>query len=262
MKNNVKGAIGLSVLGGLACGWAAANDVALVGGETSVVLDTATLAAAASLELSSVGDDVLVPGKLPGSVAFEITPRDAAVLPTTFAYSTQDFLGTFSGTIEHRGEVRFNADSVVVGDFTIGYDAARAGTLGGAASGFFVESTTGIAAILFDVGAPSTLGASALGLEIGADLLVSPEFGQFLFDNALSASNLAGADVGDAFVHATTGCSGVDLNDDGFVHADDITAFVDAFLAGDPAADLDGSGGVNLDDISAFVDRFVECGTP
>ncbi|HMP07758.1 MAG TPA: hypothetical protein PJ982_15515, partial [Lacipirellulaceae bacterium] len=92
----------------------------VVGGQTSVVLDTATLSAAASLTLSGVSPDVIAPGTLPGSVAFAITPRSAAVLPTTFAYDlTFPAAGSFSGTIEHQGSVFFNADAVEVGDFTI-----------------------------------------------------------------------------------------------------------------------------------------------
>ena len=119
-----------------------------------------------------------------------------------FAPHAADFFGTFAGTIEHTGSVFFNSDAVEVGNFTIGFDAARAGTLGGNASGFYVESTAGIAAILFDVASPSTLVPGATDLTIEADLLVSPEFGTFLFDNALSMANLQGADVGDAKVRA------------------------------------------------------------
>lgn len=174
---------------------ASAKTVFVAGGQTSVLLDTQTLEAAAGLTLSGVSSDVIAPGSLgAGSVAFGINPRDAAVLPTTFAYDPDDFLGTFGGTIEHAGSVFFNSGSVEVGDFTIGFDAARAG---GAASGFFVESNAGITAILFDVGAPSTLVAGATELVIGADLLVSPEFASFLGD-----TQLTGADVGDARVEA------------------------------------------------------------
>lgn len=177
--------------------------VDIVGGQTNVLLDTATLSAAASLDLSGVSGPVIAPGNLgANSVAFPINARDAASLPTTFSYDSSDFLGTFGGTIEHEGSVLFNNDTVEVGNFTIGFDAARAGTLGGNASGFFVESTTGIAAILFDIAAPSKLDATDSSLTIAADLLVSPEFGSFLFDNSLSSTNLQGADVGDALVQA------------------------------------------------------------
>lgn len=185
----------------LACTAGAHAGVAEVtGGQTSVLLDTGTLSSAASLDLSGVSPDVNAPGDLgPDSVAFGINPRDAVSLPTTFTYDPGDFLGSFAGTIEHTGSVLFNADSVEVGNFTIGFDGAR---VGGDRSGFFVESTTGVSAILFDVANPSTLDATASSLTIGADLLVSSEFAGFLSDNGLAQSDLTGADVGDALVQA------------------------------------------------------------
>ena len=178
----------------------AAAQVDVTGGQTSVLLDTATLSAAASLDLSGVSGDVIAPGALGAdSVAFGINPRNASSLPTTFSYDPNDFLGTFSGTIEHTGSVFFNSNTVEVGDFTIAFDAAR---VGGVRSGFFVASTTGISAILFDVGAPSTLDATASSLTIGADLLVSAEFAGFLLDNQLASADLTGAVVGSALVQA------------------------------------------------------------
>lgn len=179
----------------------------VTGGQTSVLLDTATLSAAASLDLSGVSSDVIAPGNLgAGSVAFGINARDAASLPTTFSYDSSDFLGTFGGTIEHTGSVFFNSDTVEVGNFTIGFDAAR---VGDNRSGFFVESTTGIAAILFDVAAPSQLDATDSSLTIAADLLVSAEFAGFLTANGLASSDLTGADVGDALVQAVPAPGGV-----------------------------------------------------
>ena len=189
----------------LSAGLAGAQPVSVIGGQTNVALDFDTLSAAASLDLSGVSSDVIAPRNIPDSVAFSINSRSAPSLPTTFSYDPSDFLGSFSGTIEHTGSVFFNNDTVEVGNFTIGFDANRAV---GANSGFFVESTTGIAAILFDIGAPSTLNPGSSELEIGADLLVSAEFGSFLFDNGLSATNLAGADVGDALVQATVPAPG------------------------------------------------------
>ena len=189
----------------LSAGLAGAQPVSVIGGQTNVALDFDTLSAAASLDLSGVSSDVIAPRNIPDSVAFSINSRSAPSLPTTFSYAPSDFLGSFSGTIEHTGSVFFNNDTVEVGNFTIGFDANRAV---GANSGFFVESTTGIAAILFDIGAPSTLNPGSSELEIGADLLVSAEFGSFLFDNGLSATNLAGADVGDALVQATVPAPG------------------------------------------------------
>lgn len=182
---------------------ASATMVDVVGGQTNVLLDTALLGQVANLNLSSVSSDVIIPGNLgPLSVAFPINPRNAVLpdLATTFSYDSANFLGTFSGTIEHGGVIRFNNDTIEVGDFTIGFDAARAGTLGGLASGFFVRDNASLGAILFDVGNPTTLIATETELTVGADALVSPEFGQFLFTNGFSLTNLAGADVGDALV--------------------------------------------------------------
>lgn len=183
---------------GVLTGAASAGLIDVTGGQTSVLLDTDTLASAASLNLSGVSSDVIAPGELgDGSVAFAITSREAMMLPTTFSY--EPGLSDFSGTIEHSGSVFFNADSVEVGNFTIGYDAGR---VGDGRSGFFVESTAGIAAILFDIAAPSLLDATSAGLVIEADLLVSAEFAGFLVSNGLASADLTGADVGDARVNA------------------------------------------------------------
>lgn len=205
MKTRTTGLLAIAAVTGTALG----APVDITGGQTSVLLDTATLSSAASLELSGVSPDVIAPGNLgDGSVAFGINARDAASLPTTFSYDSDDFLGTFGGTIEHSGSVFFNDDTVEVGDFTIGFDAMR---VGGDRSGFFVASTTGISAILFDVANPSTLEATASSLEIQADLLVSSEFAQFLLDNQLASADLTGADVGDALVQAVPAPGGVAL---------------------------------------------------
>ncbi len=192
---------------------ARAANVEIKGGQTSVLLDTATLSSAASLNLSGVSAGVISPGALPGSVAFPINSRTATApaLPTTFKYDSSNFLGSFSGSIEHTGSVFFNANAVEVGNFTIGFDAARAGTLAGAASGFYVASTKGISAILFDVENPTTLTPTSSSLTVAADLLVSPEFAGFLQSNNLATANLAGADVGDALVQAVPEPSSVTL---------------------------------------------------
>ena len=159
------------------------------------MLDTALLESAAGLTISGTSDEVIVPGNIStDSVAFGINSPSATapLLPTTFSYDSDDFLTTFSGTIEHLGSVFFNTDTVEVGNFTIGFDGARASAT---TSGFFVESTVGISAILFDVAPPTALSATATDLTIAADLLVSPDFAGFLNDTGLT-----GVDVGDALV--------------------------------------------------------------
>lgn len=188
---------GLVLIG---AGYSNAQVVEVVGGKTSVALNFDLLESAASLELSSVTADVIAMGTLDNSVAFPINSRTADTLPTTFAFDPADFTGTLSGAIEHKGSVLFNMDTVEVGDFKIEFDTARTGTLGGAGTGFYVASTTGIQANLFDVVNLGPVEPSFSGLTVGADLAVSPEFGSFLFDNGLSASNLEGAVVGAALI--------------------------------------------------------------
>lgn len=171
-----------------------ASAVTVAGGVTSVLLDTNLLSTAAGLTLSSATGTV--GGSLPGSVGFTINPTTAPTLPTTFEYTSGNFPGgPFSGEINHTGSVLFNGDTVEVGNFRIGFDGNRAS---GSASGFFVESTTGVAAILFDIGVTGIGEASDTALQIDGDLLVSPEFATFLGDQALT-----GADVGDAQVNAS-----------------------------------------------------------
>ncbi|MEM1166448.1 MAG: hypothetical protein AAGI30_09195 [Planctomycetota bacterium] len=181
----IVGAVVASALSGQAL----AIDV--IGGQTSVLLDTGLLSSAAGLDLSGVSPGVGAGELGDGSVAFSINSRTFAPLPTTFTYT--DGLATFGGTIEHLGSVFFNADAVEVGNFTIGFDQSRADS---GLSGFFVASTTGVAATLFDI-VPTVDQADAGGLVISGDLLVSAEFASFLGDDGL-----AGADVGDALVNA------------------------------------------------------------
>ena len=98
-----------------------ADMVEVVGGQTSVLLDLELIGSVTDLVLTGVSDDTIVPGNLgPDSVAFAITSPDAASNPTTFMYDTDDFFGTFSGVIGHRGTITFN-DSITLGNL----DAAR-----------------------------------------------------------------------------------------------------------------------------------------
>ncbi len=178
---------------------ALADTVEVTGGMTSVALNS-DLLASLGLSIGSLSDEVINPGSLPGSVAFPINPRDAAApaLPTTFTYDPADFLGTFAGTIEHSGVIFFDDGGetpVPVGNFTIGFDAGR---VQGDASGFYVRSTFGLEGVLYDVGQPSTLDASASSLTVQAPLLVSPELSVVLVDN----DSLAGTLAGEALIQA------------------------------------------------------------
>ena len=118
-----------------------------------------------------------------------------ATTDSDFRYDHADGAVTpLGGEIVHRGRVSFNGGDLVVGGFTIAYDAARAA---GEASGYFVSDTLGDGGVLFDLGSvDATAGARFLRLA-DADLLVAPEFAATLGD-----ASLAGADVGDAGVFA------------------------------------------------------------
>ena len=184
---------------------AQAATVSLVeGGQTSVLFGNGALPSL-GLAIAGIDTDTLAPGSLgPFSVAFPITSRDAAVLPTTFEYDGSLF-APFAGTIEHAGEVELtdaatNTASITVGDFTIGYDASR---IGDDRSGFFVKDNVDVGAVLFDIGATTAIiEAFDEVLVISADLLVSQELSDALNELGLIEFDASGVDAGMALVVA------------------------------------------------------------
>lgn len=170
----------------------AAGSSRVVGGTTSVTLDTATLSAAASLNVSSINGTATAAGGF--GVGFNIEE------PTSLRYGLNSGFDLRGGEIRHTGTVSFNTDSITVGDFAIGFDAARAT---GSASGFFIADTVSGLGILFDIANPGVTAATNSLQIANVDLLVSPEFAQTLLDLNLATTDLTGADVGDAQVDAT-----------------------------------------------------------
>ncbi len=163
-------------------------------GTTSVFLDLPLLESAAGITL--VGSDSEgTPFSDDFQIGFSITEN------TDFSYEAEPF-APVGGTIEHSGTITLGVGEaeVTVGEFSIGFDAARVSET---ASGFFVADTTDDALnleVLFDVGAPGNVAADSESLTVsGSDLLVSPELAE-----ALGASELAGADVGDTRIDATS----------------------------------------------------------
>jgi hypothetical protein len=151
--------------------------------QTNVSLDPNALSSI-GLFVGGFSPEVIIPGALgSGSVAFPISPRTGNQ-PTSFFYEP-GFFAPFGGSIEHTGLIFFNLmeGQFAVGNLSIGYDESRAV---GAKSGFFVESTFesfySVAEILFDIETPSSLTAQEDSLSIVADLLVSPELAQLLYD--------------------------------------------------------------------------------
>ncbi len=175
-------------------GVASADMVDVVGGQTSVLLDLELIGSVTDLVLTGVSEDVILPGNLGAdSVAFAITPPGAASGPTTFGYDSDDFFGTFSGVIGHRGTLTFN-ESITLGNFDIGYDADLAAFTvsdtffdgSGLGALFAVEITD--AAPLVDT------------FDVTGDLLITANFASILLDLGLTNTDLTGADVGDAWV--------------------------------------------------------------
>ena len=197
----------LAALATLALLWgppdvARAATVNVTGGQTSIAFDTAALTTAGLTVSGSTG--VNDPGDIPNSLGFPINPRDAAVRPTTFSYDPTDFANTHTGNIEHSGTVQFNGNPALdAGDLTIAFDANRAGTLNGNASGYFVQTNTGGGGILFDLGTPTNLNATDTSLTIDANVLASPEFAQALLGSQTTTTDVTGSVLGTAHIAAT-----------------------------------------------------------
>lgn len=167
---------------------AQAATLQLNSGVTNVILNTTTLSSV-GLELTGTNGIVIDPAlDVPTGFAlagFPITPA------TNFTFSDANGFTPLGGTIEHSGTITFN-NSVTVGNFSIGFDQARASRI---TSGFFVRDTASLGAILFDVAPPSRLALTSSSLSLAATLLVSAEFAGFLGNTALT-----GAEVGSASI--------------------------------------------------------------
>ena len=175
---------------------ASADVVGIVGGQTNVTLDFELLSAAAGLNLSGITTGTLITED-PGTVGFVITPPNAFDGPSTFGYDSDDFGGTFGGAIQHRGGVLFNDDSILVGNFGIGFDG-----------GWFVDSNAGLEGRLFDVEITSA-DPTAGTFDVTGLLSVSEFFAGVLFDLGLADSDLTGAVVGSASIEGYMSSSAV-----------------------------------------------------
>ncbi len=178
-------------------------------GTTTAVLNPALIESAAGLQLTGANSTAAPLLTAPPGFAaagFSILPS------TTFAFTFENGFVPVSGTIEHSGSVTFvttrgNAlpvgTAVTVGNFSIGYDPARASAGPDGRSGFFIRDTFSNLGILFDLSNPGQVTFNSGNLTIGStNLLVSSEFNSFLNSAGLATSNLAGAAVGFAQTNA------------------------------------------------------------
>ncbi|MEO1091497.1 MAG: hypothetical protein AAFX81_12725 [Pseudomonadota bacterium] len=174
---------------------AVAKAVQVIGGETRVALDFATLESAANLTLAGVTPAVNTDTGGNG-VGFSINGPDVApgARPSTFNYDPADPLNTLAGSIEHRGSVLFNEEAIIVGNFSIT-------SAGG--NRFEVADNVGLNIVLFDAIADlSTIVADNRSLFVAGDLAVSAAFADLLETAGLAGTNLAGATVGSFQVDA------------------------------------------------------------
>ena len=173
-----------------------AAPVVVTGGQSTITLDAEVLASGG---LTLVGT---------GPFIMQIAPRDANEFPTTFAYDTEDFDATASGKIDHFGQIQVSPSDpevfVPIESVTIFRDRSREGSLGGKASGYFVQNNPVVGPVidLFDLATFDTLSAGETALTIEADLLIAPEFAAFLLENGLTTTDLSGADAGEIRVDA------------------------------------------------------------
>ena len=172
-------------------------------GTTSVSLNLPLLESAAGITLTGTNTD--------GEAFSNEFPLGFPIIEDTdLTFEVEPFV-PLDGTIEHSGTVTLslNGAEVTIGDFSIGFDASRVSDTN---SGFFVSDTTEDALnleILFDISAPENVNTEN-GLIISeADLLVAPELA-----NTLGFSNLAGADVGDTRIDASTSNIDEDVDSD------------------------------------------------
>ena len=186
------------------------------GGTTSLRL-TSVLEDDASLRLNSLNGTDMTPA--PGfSVGFEQTTD--STFTYDFAAGRDDDLG---GVISHTGSITFDildapgaggsptGDQVTIGEFDVGFDAARAGTDtgNGITSGYFVRDTLDTGLVLFDMVVPSNVFDDNTSFTVdgpnpngGVDLLVSPEFAAFLTAQSLATTDLTGAVAADGRIDA------------------------------------------------------------
>jgi hypothetical protein len=189
----------VSVLAVAGASTVAAKPVVVTGGQTSVALAD-DFAAQTGLTLSGTSDEVIAPGALPGSVAFTINGRADPDRPTTLAYDSSAPAATVAGSLEHRGVLRFNNDSVAVGDFSIAVTSTVFDT------GALVSDTvTPLGGLFWAVAEADETTATDSFAQIRGDLLVTTAFANFLETQGLVAPGaaLAGTDLGDFQIDAT-----------------------------------------------------------
>ena len=158
-------------------------------GVTSIFLDFELLETAAGLTFVSADSEVQ-PFSEDFQVGFAINDQ------TDFSFTSDPFTAV-DGRIEHDGSITVTAGGLpqTFSEFSIGFDSNRASDT---ASGFFIADNIDVP--IFDIGIPEAVNVGNEDFSLtGADILLSPEFAA-----VLQIPDLAGADIGDTRIDATT----------------------------------------------------------
>ncbi|MEZ6317738.1 MAG: GC-type dockerin domain-anchored protein [Phycisphaerales bacterium] len=162
------------------------------------------------------------------------------------------------------------AGPIVVSYSLIGlWDASLPGTHSSGADPMFVDADGPDNTPGTDDDDPSVMPASpaidaafdaALDINIVTDIEGNPRFldDTGTPDTGVSSSITPPLDIGAAEFQGTTPASCLaDLDNNGVLNLDDISAFANAFISGDLLADLDDNAVLNLDDIATFASAFL-----
>jgi hypothetical protein len=190
---------------------ATAEQAQVVGGKTSVSIDWDGLPAGGWHAFDA-------DGMVEGSLSDPTGARFGAGFPvtggSTATFDTADPLATFVGAIVSSGYLFYfkgydgvnGQGTFELGEFSLEFDAARIGTLGGLASGFFLRNgRVDGPTVAFDIGNPN-VAATTTSFTFSGDLLGSPEFAQFLQPHA--TPDFVGWTAGQILVEATAQATG------------------------------------------------------
>ncbi|HRJ71130.1 MAG TPA: PEP-CTERM sorting domain-containing protein [Terrimicrobiaceae bacterium] len=112
------------------------------------------------------------------------SPSGRTLQPTSFTYAPGNLTGTASGQIGLGGVTRWDVDPMagggefLLGDYSLQYDAARAG---GVYSGWYLINHLSYSAIAFDFANTTSPVVSANGFSFSGDLYVRADSGLSLF---------------------------------------------------------------------------------
>ena len=189
-----------------AAGQALAVPAEVTGGSASTTLTNSNPAGGGWTLIATSPGVTTTAGGTTFTATFPVNTRTDPARPTSATYDTANPAGTYAGTVELSGFLTFlfgNGQTLELGDFSLAFDASRAGTLNGQASGFILRNNRGSAgpSVAFDVQNPPTVLANTTSFSFTGGLLASPELAQFL--SPFAQPNYAGTNLGSINVTAT-----------------------------------------------------------